>query len=339
MNLVYDENPMQIGKKQQIHPIPEAKFPSGNAKRDILLWLSLPWPTTNVAKSKVWDYHLRLGGMEKICVMVQKLQLDNDGDGNLSSEELENESSVKVVERTLSYILNTGVVGALIFSVLFSSLQTPLSVSQNSSDFFDENLIFALSGTYYCSVYVSLSCSLWLIFNFVQQCTFLTAWFPNTELQLWYLSDKSPLAMSVVASYVCIIGVLISIPCCVAVAIEPGYGLAALLLILGLGAYLTYCILFLPFEIIRETHRALSAQFKAREEDKAAADPVQAVIAQLTPEEWAILDGLQIPLQKFAPMVKAKRLTVDTIDAWLGEARLSLQTRMKIAGALAAASG
>jgi len=154
-----------------------------------------------------------------------KLQLDTDGDGDLSSEELENESSVKVVERTLSYIVNTGVVGALIFSVLFSSLQTPLAVSQSSSDFFDETTITVLSGIYYCSIYVSLSCSMWLIFNFVQQCTFLTAWFPNTDLQLWYLSEKSPLALSVMASYVCLVA-------------SPWQwsGLASPLLILGLGA-------------------------------------------------------------------------------------------------------
>lgn len=237
---------------------------TGNFRKDVLHWLSLPWPDTEVFKSRAWLFHLKLGGMERLSVLVQSMDLDYDEDGILTEAETDNEKSSKVIDQVLGFILNSGVVGALIFSVLFSTLQNSLEASPESADFFGDVGIDALSGLYYILIYTGLFSSLWLIKNFVQQCLFITSWLPNTELKLWFLSAQSPLQLTVVVSYACLGAIFLSVPCCVAVAVTPWCGLVTL--IFSTAIVSQFLSNFLSengdAKIIKQIHASLRKKYK-----------------------------------------------------------------------------
>jgi len=74
------------------------------------------------------------------------------------------------------------------------------------------------------------------------------------------------------------------------------------------------------------------------EKDKDKPAVMLALEPPLSTEEQEILEQIKFPTRKILDMVRLKKISIDTVDAWLGEAKLSLQTRMRVAAALANAS-
>ena len=204
--------------------------------------------------SRAWQFHLALGGMEtfvtwealslllgmeKISVLAQQMIIDTDGDGKLSPEEIkaQDEHAEAIINKALDFSTNTGyqsvlsvlsasilswllgIVGALLFSVLFSSASSSLAPCDESLEYFGETGIHVLSGAYNVFVTTSLLISLGLILNFVMQYIYISSWMPTNEIKLWYLREKSPLVQMGGASVTCICCVVTSIPCAVAVNI------------------------------------------------------------------------------------------------------------------------
>lgn len=236
--------------------------------RDVLHWLSLPFmEDKNMMNSRAWKFHEKLGGMEKISILCQQFELDTDGDGVLSDKELkeQKEKSENIISKSLDFSTNTGIVGALLFSVLFTSVSSPLSACDSSYQYFGDTGINVLSGFYYICIIISLLISLGLILNFVVQYIYVSSWMPTDEIKLWYLREKSPLVVMGVSSIYCIIFVALSIPCAVAVNIGPGYGLVAMLgNIIPLVTFIWWVTAVKgQAQIIKHIHTCLKEKYKS----------------------------------------------------------------------------
>ncbi len=120
-------------------------------------------------------------------------------------------------------------VGALIFSVLFSTVLTPLSVSDESSDFFKPWIITAFTYVYYVAVYLSLARSFTIIYSSVMLYLKLSVWMPTIETKMWFISEVS-LTPVVNNGLICLISASVAIPFGVAVNVSPGAALVALIM-------------------------------------------------------------------------------------------------------------
>ena len=99
------------------------KIISGNRLKSKFEWMEPPfeYTLTGVKLCDAYTYLALLGGPEKVSFMVQEFKLDEDGDGDISAEEMEahEEDCDRLISQALDFLINSGVVGALLLSVLF----------------------------------------------------------------------------------------------------------------------------------------------------------------------------------------------------------------------------
>jgi len=89
------------------------------------------------AKLAMWDHKAsggnwnQFGGLEGICTLLRLASLDKDGDGKITSEELQRfeETSVKLIDDAATLLTNTGVVSALVLTMF-----VPIELAEPSSD-------------------------------------------------------------------------------------------------------------------------------------------------------------------------------------------------------------
>ena len=94
----------------------------------------------------------------------------------MSLEELSSESGTQIIEQTLDFFINSGVVGALIFGVLFSYVMGPLPISETSEEYFGAHTIDILIIFYYIFVYTALFIAIWIVFSTIHSYLHLSLW-------------------------------------------------------------------------------------------------------------------------------------------------------------------
>ena len=139
-----------------------------------------------------------LGGCERACTLLMLASLDPDADGQLSAAELERYGSVgrQLVESAKSFHLNTGVVSALVLSVVFGIAYEEDSVLEHlgTRDKWDHHAFVDLTSNLALQLAVALSFV--TVMASSRLYTQLAFWMPNLELQLWFINESSVVTSS-----------------------------------------------------------------------------------------------------------------------------------------------
>ena len=125
-----------------------------------------------------------------------------------------------------------GVIGALVFSGLFSTLQVPLNPSSDSTNYFSDGrrnnwtqlLILRVALLFF---YRILLCGTHVFHE-------LSTWMPNNELRYWYIREVSILPV-IIGAVITVVLSLITIICGIAVNVGPNQALMCLLAVLFTG--------------------------------------------------------------------------------------------------------
>lgn len=180
-----------------------------------------------------WNFHNKIGGAETISLMMRNISVDKNGDGVLSEAEMLELESVteKTTDHVLSQLASTGVVGALIISVVFGCVISPLDPTSESVDFFGSTFITVMKYAYFILICYGLFESFALVYISVRQYLQLCLWMPTPELKSAWLADISlvPTALSCNAA---ITSIALSVPFAVTIQVSPGAGLICLFLTL-----------------------------------------------------------------------------------------------------------
>jgi hypothetical protein len=199
------------------------------------------------AKKQLRDYlnetnmHLaevKCGGSEGRATKFALASLNDDNDGTLSEKEMEKfeETTKESVEKTLGLLLNSGVVGALILSMLFGLSFNSVTYATPSVNFFGNGLCDVIYYLMFIAITISTFGSLLLIFASLRIYTHLAFWLCTTKSKLKYLSEVSMAYIAILANLV-LFSAMAAIPFAAAIIVSPGAGLISsiALLITTLG--------------------------------------------------------------------------------------------------------
>ena len=168
-------------------------------------WAELPTPNRvypPTPGTATFHAHVkRLGGLEGACTAIALAKLDVDGDGSFSEEERAffEETANKLVESTLNFNINTGVVAALILSMVF-----PFAMSAPESDQqWESSVQVALLMLYLIFMQLSLACSLSLIYISSRMYVHIVYWMPNVYSQIWYVRQQRQMILFISLLQLC----------------------------------------------------------------------------------------------------------------------------------------
>ena len=249
---------------QQIHDaivkLSEKFIITDNPKLDLITWCSMEWMDPPVEYtiygpkvSDAWAYMILLGGAEHIATMISTIDLElfvendppkenNKEDNNEDNkEDLQKEDRLyRLVEQTLNLFINTGVVGALIMSILYEVALTPWPYSDDSIDFFGEDILLSFNITFMIFLYAALFFSIWVLFMTIHYYLILTIWLPTLELKLWYVTKADVVPMVVLISHCCIVASALCLPFGIAMYIGAEAGLIAVVMDIVMLAYIGF---------------------------------------------------------------------------------------------------
>ncbi len=155
-----------------------------------------------------------LGGTGNLSIKLRNIAMDLDQSGVVSVEEFDSnqEAQALLIDQALTLLTTMGVVGALIFSVLFSTVLNPLSPSEVSTRYFTPYTMVGFTYTYYACVYLALGRSFVLIFQSVIMYLKLGFWMPDLSMKMWYLSTTS-LKKVVYNGVISLLAASLALPC------------------------------------------------------------------------------------------------------------------------------
>jgi hypothetical protein len=140
-------------------------------------------------------FHFAIGGAETIALKIQAARIDVDGDGKISSDELKaaEERFGKMVGESLNLLTNTGVVGALIVSVLYAVALAPISAHPDTLQWLGDVGVQRVTHAYNICLYAALVLALVTIYSSVAMFIHLSFHLaPDVrELQVWYVRTIS----------------------------------------------------------------------------------------------------------------------------------------------------
>jgi len=190
------------------------------------------WGVTFYAIGDEWfDFHNKLGGLEKISFKIQKVEMDINGDGKIDSEEIEKniENCKKTIDNCLGQFANYGIIGALFVSVLYPLVLNGKVCSQITSDFFPYWVIVVFNYIHYTLIYYSLFQAFLLVYVSTRAYLQLSIWMPNIELKQWYINEITMVYFHNIYSRTMKSAVL-AVPFGVVISVTPTAGLICTLI-------------------------------------------------------------------------------------------------------------
>ncbi len=172
-------------------------------------WLKIP----NYALPFFGFMLSKLGGTGNLSLKLRNVAMDLDKSGDVTEEEFSNniDSQTAMIDQALTLLTTMGVVGALIFSVLFSTVLSPLEPSDVSTSYFHPNTLTGFTYAYYAFVYYALGRSFTLVFQSVVLYLKLGFWMPDLPMKMWFLA-RTPLRTVVYNGVFALVTVSLSIP-------------------------------------------------------------------------------------------------------------------------------
>jgi hypothetical protein len=196
-------------------------------REELKKWISAPLGSTNEKMQQG-----KIGGAPKISLKLQKIMLDADQSGTISAEEYaaSEEQRKDTIDQVLSMLSTTGVVGALLISVLLPISLTPLTPSDESVAFFGDYAIGVIDTLFGVFQNTSLCLAFLTTYFSARKYMQLSVWMPTIDLKSWYLLIM-PLAPISIMTQFCVLFAAVSLPLGVAIAISPARALLAFILV------------------------------------------------------------------------------------------------------------
>ena len=137
------------------------------------------------------------GGHEGLASLIMFARLDRDHSGDIGDEELRDyqESAKMIVDANLNFALNTGVVAALLLSVVYPmsfALQVK-EVTFDATPVINALLMLRIIG-FGCS-HIAVALSFVLLTFSARIYTQISFWMPSLESQIWYTVRESKTAL------------------------------------------------------------------------------------------------------------------------------------------------
>lgn len=131
-----------------------------------------------------------LGGIEGIAPLMVLAQL-GDKDGIIGPDKIKEYEAAceKLVEATLNFNLNIGVVAALILSIFYPLASTLVS-DEDNQDNFSGNLIYILQVAGYICCQIVVTSAISQLFICGRMYTHIAFWMPNLRSKVWYISTR-----------------------------------------------------------------------------------------------------------------------------------------------------
>jgi hypothetical protein len=249
----------------------EKKFRvTGLPREDLITWSKMRWEQppfqytpTGIKLTDSWTYMILLGGVDKIAFMIAEIFIDSDTDGTFNSKFAEKnflleDYSLRLIEQTLNFLINSGVVGALLLSILFPIALLPMLPSNESVAFFGDDQILVMLVFYAVFMYTSLFFSIWVTYMTLHYYLHITIWMPTLALKMWYVCELDTLPAVALVTHGCILASALALPFGIAVVITPAAGLIALVfdvIMLGVIAYSLFSPEGADSQLVRELHK------------------------------------------------------------------------------------
>jgi hypothetical protein len=125
-------------------------------------------------------------------------------------------------------------------SILYEIALTPGSYSDDSIDFFGEDILESFRIAFMIFLYSALFFSIWILFMTIHYYLILTIWLPTLELKLWYVTKADVVPMVVLISHCCIVASALCLPFGIAMYINPEAGLIAVVMAIFMLAYIGF---------------------------------------------------------------------------------------------------
>lgn len=188
-------------------------------------------PRWGVPPADVWYTECaRLGGPERIAVMLQRIEIDVDRNGTITDAEYkENEKTqYRVVDACLAQLLNVSIVAGLTLTVFYPMAMTKLEPSPTSVHYLGSTTTDIFTYAYYIFMYYCVVQSVLLIYKSARAYLHLSMWMSSLEMKMWYLNQLNMLTY-VSACFNIIKSVIWSVPMGVAVTVSPLAGAFAVI--------------------------------------------------------------------------------------------------------------
>lgn len=162
------------------------------------------------------------GGMERLTLMLQRIDLDVNGDGLVTDAEYSanEKAQLRMVDTCATQLLNMGIVAGLSLTVFYPMAVAPLIMAEDSLDFFGKRVLDVFTYAFYIFMYYCVVESVVLIMTSTRAYLHLTMWMPSLDAKLWYL-DRMRMSDYVASCFNIIKSVVWSVPMGVCVSVSP----------------------------------------------------------------------------------------------------------------------
>jgi len=168
-------------------------------------------------------------GLEGRAVKYFLATLDKDGNGTIAQKEFDQflENSSKTIDNTLGFLLNAGVVAALILSIVAGLSLSELTPSDSSQTYFGDTIIKILQDIFYFLLSIIFGLCLVVIYSSTRLYIFLGFWICTDKAKSQYLAE-APLAVIAIGSIWIMNLFAVALPVGMAVTTSPIGGLFGL---------------------------------------------------------------------------------------------------------------
>lgn len=233
-------NPIAKGQERGLNNIEDPKDLNVILAEDRKLLME--WCEMSPSSAAFW-FHMgkKLGGPEGVAFKFNNILLDSDGSGNFSAQELQaaEESQKKMIDNFLSNLTTSGVIGALLISVLLPVAYADIVPADAAVEYFSPAVLQGFRYTAAALIYTGLTSSFIIVLQTAGIYKMMSFWMVTTEMKMSYLHESDIGAIFVLTMFA-IFCPAVALPFVASVTSGPLHGLyGAILALLGLVYFYT----------------------------------------------------------------------------------------------------
>ena len=203
---------------------------------------------------------------EHVAQALSLALMDKDGDGVISQEE-KDETTQKMVDECNNLLVNLGVVGALILSIVFPMCLQDYSSSEANERFFGEGATDFFLIAYHSLIMLTTVCAIMVVCGSLFMYKHLNFFMVTSEMRAWWLSTIN-ITPVVGCAQVLFLFMIVAVPFGAASTQSPK---AALISVVGLVVFLVMFVYILLYEswLIAAQHNQIQQhvrELKAKEQ-------------------------------------------------------------------------
>lgn len=176
----------------------------------------------------------KVGFIEGLAADMAKLEvtpIDGSNKFKVSYRTDETDTIDKVVEAHLGLLLNCGVIGALVITLLFGISLAPSDISDSSLEFFGESGCKVLWYIYYILVVAGYYISCLSVVQSISTYKQLSFWMSTVQSKLEYTQKISIVGLIIMSTTILPGTIMIAVPAGAAIYVSPEAGLISIILL------------------------------------------------------------------------------------------------------------